>query len=259
MIGIIAGSGLYKIEGLSIKEIYDVDTPYGNPSGSICECEYKGATILFLPRHGSDHSIPPHKVNYRANIWALKNRDIQRIISVSAVGGISTGLQPGNIVLGSQILDFTKSRTNTYFDGADVVHIDFTFPYCSDMRNVIERVAEKVGIDVVNGGTYVAVEGPRLETAAEIEFYRSAGADMVGMTAMPEAALARESEMCYSGIYVVTNYAAGIREKRLTTDEVIQTMEKSGERLEVLLSNVFLSLSNKRFCECNNALKNSRL
>jgi 5'-methylthioadenosine phosphorylase len=259
MIGIMGGSGLYEIEGLSVKESRDVDTPFGRPSGPVSKCEYEGRTLCFLPRHGGDHSIPPHKVNYRANVWALKDTGVQKIISVSAVGGINTNFEPGGIVLGSQILDFTKNRISTFFDENDVVHVDCTYPYCGDMKNIIVTVAKDTGIDIVDGSTYVAVEGPRLETAAEIEFYRSAGADIVGMTAMPEASLAREAEMCYSGIYVVTNYAAGIKGDKLTTDEVVQTMNASADRVKVLLSKVLTSLDRNGMCECRNALKNARM
>ncbi|HDL19723.1 MAG TPA: S-methyl-5'-thioadenosine phosphorylase [Nitrospirae bacterium] len=259
MLGIISGSGLYEIEGLSTIKSLEVDTQYGKPSGPFLECEYCGRVLYFLPRHGGNHSIPPHKVNYRANIQAMKNLGVERVISVSAVGGLNRDICPGSIVIGDQILDFTKGRTNTFFDGDDVVHVDFTYPYCEEMRMIIMDSAREKGMNVVDGGTYVAVEGPRLETASEIAFYRSIGVDIVGMTAMPEAVLAREAEICYAGIYVVTNYAAGIKEGRLTTNEVVQTMARSQDMVKQLLSEVLSPLDLERTCMCGDALKDARL
>lgn len=259
MLGIIAGSGLYEIKGLSVIESIDVDTPFGGPSGPILECEYEGETLYFLPRHGTSHSLPPHRVNYRANVWALKKLGVRRIISISAVGGIKRTMPPGSIVIGDQIIDFTKKRENTFFDGEDVAHVDFTNPYCDDMRKVIVEVSAETGIEAIDGGTYVAVEGPRLETAAEIAFFSAIGVDIVGMTAMPEAALAREAELCYAGMYVVTNYAAGISEGRLTADEVVRTMKQCHEKLKTLLSKLVRSFGAERACACAEALKDARL
>jgi 5'-methylthioadenosine phosphorylase len=259
MLGIIAGSGLYEIEGLSFEESVNADTVYGKPSGSILRYKYEGRDVFFLPRHGKNHNLPPHRVNYRANIRAFKDLGVQEIISLSAVGGIRADLEPGSIVIADQLLDFTKSRINTFFDGDDVVHVDFTAPYCSEMRDILLGASRKAGLKVFDGGTYAAVEGPRLETAAEIAFFKSAGADMVGMTAMPEAALAREAEMCYSGIYVVTNYAAGISKGRLTTGEVVETMRSSSASTQVLLSLSIRLFDGNRSCPCMDALKNARL
>jgi 5'-methylthioadenosine phosphorylase len=259
MLGIISGSGLYELKGLKVKESLDIDTPYGKPSSFIMKCEYEGRVIHFLPRHGRSHSIPPHKVNYRANIWALKELGVQRIISVSAVGGINKDYTPGRIVIGDQIMDFTKNRINTFFDSSDVVHVDFTYPFCDDMRKIMIETVGRIKMDVVKEGIYIAVEGPRLETASEIEHYRSAGADIVGMTGMPEAVLAREAEICYAGIYVVTNYAAGIKEGKLTTDEVVETMKGSMDKIKELLAHLVEPLSIERTCACKDALKDARL
>ncbi len=259
MIAIITGSGLYEIEGLMVKEDLMVDTPFGSPSGAVRKCTYKGHEVLFLPRHGIDHSIPPHKVNYRGNIRALKDLGVERIISVSAVGGISREIPPGSFVLADQIIDMTRSRANTFFEGDDVVHVDFTEPYCEDMRRRIIKGSDSIDIRLTGSGTYVAVEGPRLETAAEIEMYRMAGADIVGMTAMPEAVLAREAEICYSGIYIVTNYAAGIKDGRLTTGEVVENMRRSSEKIKEFIGLLVPLLDTERVCSCNSALKNARL
>jgi len=259
MIGVITGSGIYELDGMRVIERMCVETPYGEPSGDLVRCELGGVPVFFLARHGPAHTIPPHRVNYRANVWALKQVGVQRIVSVSAVGGIRGDLSPGCIVTGGGILDFTKSRGNTFFDGPAVAHVDFSSPYCEDMRGSIAEVARKRGECVLDGLTYVAVEGPRLETAAEIAFFRSAGADVVGMTAMPEAALAREAELCYLGIYVVTNFAAGISESKLTAQEVLQVMQRSSAAIASLLSEALPGMGTQRRCRCGDALRDAML
>lgn len=259
MIGIIAGSGIYELVGMKVVESVRVETPYGEPSGDLVRSEIRDVSVVFLPRHGPGHTIPPHRVNYRANIWALKRLGVRRVVSIGAVGGIRGDLSPGNIVVGSEILDFTKGRMGTFFDGPDVVHVDFSSPYCEDMQRLIMEAAQRKGGDVVKGVTYVAVEGPRLETSAEIAFYRAAGAHVVGMTAMPEAALAREGEMCYLGIYVVTNSAAGTSAEKLTVQEVMRVMQSSTSTLLSLLSDALPGLAAQRRCRCGDALKDAIL
>jgi len=259
-IGIIGGSGLYNIEGLVLKRRRAVRTPFGRPSDHYTIAELKGREIIFLPRHGANHTIPPHMINYRANIYGFKRLGVERIISISAVGGIKRGLRPGDIVLLDQIIDMTRTRRSTFYDGKEgVVHIDFTEPYCPEMRRAILEAGKESGVRIRNGGTYVAVEGPRLETAAEIRAFRSLGADVVGMTGMPEASLARELEICIAGISVVANYAAGISKKKLTTREVIEVMAATTERIKGLLSGVLRSLPPERQCPCKEALKDARI
>lgn len=259
MLAIISGSGFSEMEGLETVERFSIDTPFGKPSGELVKCRVGGHAVLFLPRHGQHHSIPPHRVNYRANIWALKQFGAERIISISAVGGIQNEMVPGSIAIGNQVLDFTKNRVNTFFEENDVVHVDFTDPYCADMRDIFISSSTEHGVKIIGKVTYVAVEGPRLETSAEISFYRSLGADVIGMTAMPEAVLAREAELCYSGIYVVTNYAAGMAIGKLTVDEVLETMRKASADVHALLTVSLPSFQKDRACPCRDALKNARM
>lgn len=263
-IGLIGGSGLYEIEGLEITKEVSISTPYGDPS-SVYKIGTIGAKgdekqIVFLPRHGIPHSIPPHKINYRANIWGFKSFGVERIISVSAVGGINKDISPGDIVLLDQIIDMTYgARESTFYDKDKVVHIDFTNPYCPEMRDFIIEASQNIGLPIKTAGAYICVNGPRLETAKEIQFFSMIGADVVGMTAMPEASLARELEMCVSGISVVTNYAAGISERKLTTTEVVETMKNSLDRMKSLVKEIIMYIPPARACPCKDALKDAEL
>jgi 5'-methylthioadenosine phosphorylase len=257
MIGVIGGSGFYEIEGVTIEEIKKVSTPFGYPSDSYRIGEFSGKKIVFLPRHGSLHNIPPHKINYRANILGFKELGVERVISLSAAGGINLRMKPGTIVVPDQVIDMTKGRDSTFYDGDKVIHIDFTEPYCPELRSYIFRAGEKSGIKLKKTGTYVCVNGPRLETKAEIKFFSGIGADIVGMTAMPEASLAREAELCFAGVTVVTNYAAGITKKRLKATEVIDVMKETAVRLKGLLREVFKLIPAKRECICKEALKDA--
>lgn len=259
-IGLIGGSGLSEIVGLDIGEEILVPTPYGNPSSAYKIGRFGNADIVFLPRHGVPHSIPPHKVNYRANVWGLKSLGVERIIAVSAVGGISSDMVPGAIVLLDQIIDMThNSRPSTFYDGDKVVHVDFTNPYCPEMTDAFVSASERTGVPVIRKGTYVCVNGPRLETAAEINFFSRIRGDVVGMTAMPEAVLARELEVCFSGISVVTNHAAGISGQKLTTIEVIDNMHASMEKLRLLIKVALAGIPHARSCLCRHALNDSAL
>jgi 5'-methylthioadenosine phosphorylase len=211
MLGIIGGTGLTQLANLEITHRKVARTPYGEPSGAltfghICEQE-----VIFLARHGYGHTIPPHEVNYRANLWALKDQGVDRVVSVATVGGIHPSLLPGTLVVPDQIIDYTHGRAATFFVDSDkpVTHLDFTYPYCVPMRDALLQAATRAGIRLRDGGVYGAVQGPRLETAAEINRMERDGADMVGMTGMPEAYLAREIELCYATVGAVVNYAAG--------------------------------------------------
>ncbi len=259
-IGVIAGSGLYEIEGLTIKREKRVTTPFGKPSGQYVIGEIGGSEIIFLPRHGRHHDIPPHMINYRANIWGFKKLGVARILSISAAGGIKRGLRPGDIVISDQILDMTRSRDATFYEGKEgVVHIDFTEPFCPELRKIVLKAGRRINVSLKNGGTYVAVQGPRLETASEIRSFGLLGGDIVGMTGMPEASLARELEICYTGISVVANYAAGIRKKKLTVPEVMEAMKETTERLRGLLKETFSLVPEERKCPCPDALKEARI
>lgn len=266
-IGIIGGSGLYDIKGLTTKEKKKITTPYGKPSDEYRIGKIGDTEVIFLPRHGAHHSIPPHMINYRANIYGFKKLNVERIISVSAAGGIKKGLKPGDIVIADKIVDMTRNRKNTFYDGKEgrnrlvprVVHIDFTEPYCPEMRKILLKAGKSVRVPLKNSGTYVAVEGPRLETASEIKAFGILGADVVGMTGMPEAALARELEICYSAIVLVANFAAGIKKKKLTVAEVMEAMKASMEKIKSLLKETFRLLPEKRKCQCKEALKEAKI
>ena len=259
-VGLIGGSGLYDIKGFVLKQKKSVTTPFGKPSDQYLIGRIGGTDIVFLPRHGKKHDIPPHMINYRANIWGFKKLGVDRIISISAVGGIKKGLKPGDIVVLDQIMDMTKNRESTFYDGkGGVVHIDFTEPYCPELRNMILKAGKQTGVSLKNGSNYVAVEGPRLETAAEIKGFKLLGGEVVGMTGMPEASLAREVEICYAGISVVANYAAGISRTKLTVPEVMEAMHASTEKIKSLLEKTFPLIPGERKCPCRDALKDSKI
>lgn len=260
MIGIIGGSGLYNIEGIVLREKKAISTPFGKPSAPYEIGEFSGVNIVFLPRHGSGHTIPPHKINYKANISGFKEIGVERIISVSASGGLRLRMKPGTITVLDQLIDMTSGREGTFFDGVNgVAHIDFTEPFCPELRKSLINAAGKTGIRIRKSGTYVCANGPRLETKAEIAMFAGFGADVVGMTAMPEAALAREAEICYAGVAIVTNYAAGITDKKLTATEVIGEMNKAAGQVRKLLKAVLLSIPSHRGCACNEALREAKV
>jgi 5'-methylthioadenosine phosphorylase len=211
MLAVIGGSGLSKLANLDVSHREVLRTPYGEPSGAVTFGQIRGCPVAFLARHGYGHTIPPHEVNYRANIWALSKRGAKAIVSVASVGCIRPDLKPGDVVIPHQIIDYTWGRKNTYFEGHDsgVVHIDFTDPYDAGLRARLIKAAGLAGVAVSETAVYAVTQGPRLETAAEVNRYERDGADVVGMTGMPEAALARELGVPYAAINVVANYAAG--------------------------------------------------
>jgi len=211
MLAVIGGSGLSQLAGLEVHQRKVAKTPFGEPSGPLTVGTLEGQMLVFLARHGEGHSVAPHQVNYRANLWALKDMGVERVISIASVGGIRDDLVPGVLVVPDQILDYTWGRAVTFFEGprAQVTHIDFTVPYAAAERQRILAAAAWCGEAIVDGGVYATTQGPRLETAAEIRRLAVDGADIVGMTGMPEAALARELELAYAAIAVVANCAAG--------------------------------------------------
>jgi 5'-methylthioadenosine phosphorylase len=258
-VGVIGGSGLYQIPDLIIKEYKQLTTPFGAPSDTYMLGELSGREVVFLPRHGFKHHIPPHRINYRANIWGFKELGVERIISISAAGGIEFDIRPGMIIIPDQIIDMTNGRKSTFYNGDEVVHIDFTEPYCPELRESLFRGGENSGTELRNSGIYLCTNGPRLETRAEIKMFSNMGVAIVGMTAMPEAALARETEICLAGVVVVTNYAAGIAKKMLTTTEVIETMREATTRIGNLLLGTFHLIPGERRCPCKDALKEARI
>jgi len=211
MIGIIGGTGLTQLANLEITRRQIVRTPYGEPSGPLTFGSIGGNEVIFLARHGYGHTLAPHEINYRANLWALQEKGVTRVIAVCSVGGIAESLPAGTIALPDQIIDYTWGRPATFFEGAEqpVTHIDFTYPYDDETRRLLLESARDAGESLFDGGTYAAVQGPRLETKAEIDRFERDGATMVGMTGMPEAALARELKLPYAVLAVVVNPAAG--------------------------------------------------
>ena len=257
-IGLIAGSGFYKVKDFTVLQEKTLSTPFGKPSDVYFIGNFDKVELIFLPRHGLNHMIPPHQINYRANLWGFKELGVERIVSINAVGGLRSNLVPGSIVIPDQIIDFTKSRSSTFYDGPEVVHIDFTDPYCEELRmNLLgSKIAKE--LELIDKGVYVAVEGPRLETASEIRFFSQIGGTVIGMTAMPEAVLARELAICYVNIAIVSNQAAGLSKQRLTTTEVIYTMKKSEHRIVGILKEWLPALPVERICSCKDVLENAK-
>ena len=227
-IAILGGSGLDRLEGIEIERTQSVDTPYGAPSDVVSIGQLAGERIVFLPRHGAAHTIPPHRINYRANLWALRHLGCDRVIAVCAVGSIHADIQPADIIIPHQIIDYTGSREHTLYDEDldEVVHIDFTEPYCEGLRTALIQAAESLGVDVHPTATYGATQGPRLETAAEIDRMERDGCDIVGMTGMPEASIARELGLCYAAIAVSANNAAGRHAGPLEMEGILANVAK---------------------------------
>lgn len=236
-LAIIGGSGLTSLPGLTITGQQVYKTPYGEPSGILTFGSYANHDLVFLPRHGNPHTIPPHKVNYRANLWALYANHISDIIAINAVGGISDEMYPGRLVVPDQIIDYTWGRGHTFFEDGltHVTHIDFTSPYSESLRRLLIKAGDQAGLPIYAAGTYGATQGPRLETAAEIDRMMRDGCDLVGMTGMPEAALARELGMKYASCCVVANWAAGRSSEPIRMDSIVQTLETGMQNVVQLL------------------------
>ncbi len=239
MLGIIGGTGVTQLSNLEVTRRQMVRTPFGDASGALTFGKLNGRDVMFLARHGYGHTIPPHEVNYRANMWALQSEGADRIVSVASVGGIRADMVPGRLVIPHQILDYTWGRKHTYFEGPDqpVTHIDFTHPYCPNMRAGLLEAAIDAGQKILDGGVYATTQGPRLETAAEIDRLERDGADMVGMTGMPEAALAREIGSRYAAIAVVVNHAAGRgdSEQSIHMDQINEVLQAALAKVRALL------------------------
>ena len=235
MIAIIGGSG-FGLQGRQPLE--EADTPYGK--AWLTEFTIGAKKALFLPRHGPNHAVPPHRINYRANIWALKEKGVSDVFGSYSVGSLKPSLPPGTVVLLDQFLDFTKGRPATFFNGEDgrIVHAEMTHPYCTRLRSLVAGAAQTVGQDILPKGTYLCAEGPRFETAAEIALFGSLGGDVVGMTGVPEVILARELGICFSGVAVVTNFGAGLSETPPSHQEVVDLMARCGPQIWGLFEEV---------------------
>ncbi len=244
LLAIIGGTGLTSLETLEIVRREMVSTPYGEPSGPVTHGVLAGHPVVFLARHGYGHTIPPHQINYRANLWARKHIGVEHILAVAAVGGISARMGPGVLCVPDQIIDYTYGRHHTLFEGdlSHVTHIDFTWPYDEALRQALIEGGRSAGIPLIEDGTYAATQGPRLETAAEIRRLERDGCDIVGMTGMPEAALARELGLRYACCAVVANWGAGKGEGEITMEQIDQTLKAGMAQVRQLLRVVIPSV-----------------
>ena len=252
-IGIFGGTGIYDSGLLKNSNEISVDTPYGKPSDTITIGEFNERKIAFLPRHGKKHTIPPHMINFKANIWAFKELGIKRIIAPSAVGSLKEEIEPGNFALPSQFLDFTKSREGSFSEDGRVIHISVAEPFCPELKDSILKIANNQNLTIHKDCTYVCIEGPRFSTKAESKFFRSTGADIIGMTLVPECQLAREAQMCYASISTVTDYDVWA-EKPVTAKEVLETLSKNVASTKNLLKFLIDEIPKSRKCSCEKAL-----
>ena len=252
-IGIFGGTGIYDSGLLENPQEIDIDTPYGKPSDTITVGMFKGRKIAFLPRHGKKHTISPHMINFKANIWAFKELGITRIIAPSAVGSLKEEFEPGHFALPTQFLDFTKSRNGSFSEDGRVIHISVADPFCPELQSSILQVIENQDMKIHKDCTYVCIEGPRFSTKAESKFYRTTGAEIIGMTLVPECQLAREAQMCYTSISTVTDYDVWA-EKPVTAKEVMETLSKNVERTKKVLTELIDKIPKKRNCSCHKAL-----
>jgi len=261
-IGVLGGTGLYDMQGLKKIKEHEVDTPFGKPSSKILEAELHEETVFFLPRHGKGHLFSPSKVNYRANIFAMKLLGVEKIISVSAVGSMKEGISPGDVVIVDQFFDRTVTRPRTFFDDGIVAHVSFADPVCPKLAGVLADSARKAGATMHEGGTYVCIEGPQFSTRAESQFFRSLGVDVIGMTNLPEARLAREAEICYATLAMVTDYDCWHEsEEDVSVEAVIKILKQNAELAQKIVTLAASSLEDINEgsvgCECNSALKNA--
>jgi 5'-methylthioinosine phosphorylase len=235
-LALVGGTGLNEL-GEPLDKL-DLETPYGRPSAPIRVIRTEPLRLLFLPRHGSPHRIPPHRVNYRANMWALREAGADRVLAVSAVGGISEHCTPGSLVIPDQLIDYSWGREHTYFDSAEapLVHVDFTHPYSGELRRTLLEAAGRASLEVIDGGCVGVFQGPRLESAAEVRRAGRDGCDLAGMTSLPEAALARELQLDFAGIAVVSNWGAGISGELLSEDDIAATLQEPMARVRLLLN-----------------------
>ncbi len=237
-----------------------IKTPYGDPP-EILIGEINGRKVAFLPRHGKQHTVPPHLVNYRANLWALHKLGVKRVLTTTACGTLNLRMRPGDLSLLTQFIDFTKCRPQTFYEGKKgvVVHVDVTEPYCPELRGILADTAKKLGFRLHPKATYACMEGPRFETAAEINALRRLGSDLVGMTNVPECILARELEICYAGVGIVTNFAAGISKTKLSHADILRLMRENIKRVQKLLLDSIPKIPKRRSCECGRALEKAAI
>jgi 5'-methylthioadenosine phosphorylase len=258
-IGIFGGSGFYSF--LESVEEVDVDTPFGKPSAPPAVGEIGGRRVAFLPRHGTKHQFPPHRVPYQANLWAMKELGVERIIGPCAAGSLQPHVKPGHFVICDQLADRTTGRADTFYDGPETTHIAFADPYCPTMREVTIKQARDQGLDLHERGTVVVVQGPRFSTRSESRSFRDQGWEVVNMTQYPEAALARELEICYANVSLITDYDVGVEGENVeevTNEMVIRVFTENNTKLRDLLFRVVPALPRERDCPCATALTGAR-
>ena len=256
-IGVIGGSGIPTIFGEPPARVHRVSTPWGAPSAPIEEGEVSGVRVLFLARHGPGHTIPPHRINYRANVDALRSLGAEAVVTVSAVGSLRDELAPGTFVLPSQFVDLTKQRPTTFFDGGRVYHVSVADPFCPDLLGTARTVGAEVGTPFAEGKTYVCVEGPRFSTRAESAFFRTF-ADVIGMTLVPEVTLARERALCYACLAMVTDYDVWA-DRPVDAKEIGEVMRRNSERMAALLTALLPRLAHPPTCRCARALDDAAI
>ncbi|MCE1245368.1 MAG: S-methyl-5'-thioadenosine phosphorylase [Firmicutes bacterium] len=253
-IGVFGGSGFYHFLD-DIKEV-QIDTPYGSPSDKIAIGTYAGKTVAFLPRHGKNHSLPPHKIPYRANLWAMKALGVKRIIGPCAAGSLQKDVQLGHFVLCDQFVDRTSGRPHTFYDGQVTTHVSAADPYCSQMRDIAYEIGTKQGITLHKTGTMVVIEGPRFSTRAESKWFASMGWSVINMTGYPEGYLARELEMCYVNISLITDYDVGVEglSEPVSHEEVVKAFNQNNENVKKMILGVIENTPDNFTCTCGNAL-----
>ena len=256
-IGIIGGSGLYKMGIMDDVEEISVDTPFGKPSDKITLGKISDVDVAFLPRHGKGHAIAPHKINYRANVFALKECGVEYLVSTAAVGSLKKELKPCDFVIADQLIDRTAKRTATFFEDGIVAHVGFADPFCKTLSDIALKVVKEEGVDV-HRGTYVCMEGPQFSTRAESNLYRSWNVDVVGMTLAPESKLAREAEMCLCGILTVTDYDCWYEgEEDVSVASVVENLKNNDKNMANIIKKLIPRIKYERTCECHNALKHA--
>jgi len=255
-IAIIGGSGLYDIEGMTDIAEVNLDTPFGRPSDAIITGKLEGASLAFLPRHGKGHRISPGEIPVRANIYALKSLGVESIISVNAVGSFRSEIKPGDLLIPDQIIDRTKGRVSTFFTDGIVAHVQFAQPFCPALSQIVHQAARQVMDNVHFRGTYLAMEGPAFSTKAESQLHRSWGADIIGMTAIPEAKLAREAEICYAAITGVTDYDSWREESEpLLIWDIIRILRQNIDNIKKIIRHTVTRIPQQSDCSCRQALK----
>ncbi|MDR0800339.1 MAG: S-methyl-5'-thioadenosine phosphorylase [Endomicrobium sp.] len=257
-IAFIGGSGLYEIDGIENIVERDVDTPFGKPSDKIIAGEINGVNCVFLPRHGRGHILNPSEINQRANIYALKSLGVEQIVSFTACGSLKEEMKPRDFVIPDQVFDRTKNRPSTFFEKGIVAHVSMAYPFCNKIRDLIRRTVDELGIKYHFGGTYACIEGPQFSTKAESEANRQAGFSIVGMTLFPEAKLAREAEMCYANISLVTDFDVWKEGEEVTNDAVASVVAANVASSRRVIENIVVKLSEREIkCSCSGSLKTS--